>query len=216
MVARMKRTRQCARFFVPANDTLQAQEVFYAQLPALLQADHGANATVESALPWVKRCYIANEGMGTVMLEAAYLKRTEKQQFKNWRSFALEARGDRPAAFRKMPWPPQYAAPDPVLEPQLRKRSLKFWNSGDGLYMRADTPFWAGIPHNATVHAYVAAYSVKDLQERVGGYSRGGAAPSTGRVRTHWNAGAWGRKMDGITPERGLWLEHDGVVVKVA
>lgn len=97
----------------------------------------------------------------------------------------------------------------------MKKRPLKLWNSTDGLYMRAETPFWAGIPHNATVHAYVAAYSVKDLQELISGYSRGGA-PSAGRVRDYWHAGTWGRVMDGIEPERGLWLAHDGVIEKVA
>ena len=62
------------------------------------------------------------------------------------------------------------------------------------------------LPKGIQGHGYIAAYSVADaarvLDEVVGG--RG----SLTEIKVYWSHGCWGNAMDGITPERGLWV-HD-------
>ena len=61
-------------------------------------------------------------------------------------------------------------------------------------------------------HGYIAAYSVADairvLDEYVGG--RGNST----EIRKYWAHDCWGNPMDGITPERGLWVSEDRWGVK--
>ena len=56
-------------------------------------------------------------------------------------------------------------------------------------------------------HGYVAAYSAADavrvLNETIGG--RGNVT----EIQKYWNHNCWGNSMDGIKPERGLWVSED-------
>ena len=78
---------------------------------------------------------------------------------------------------------------------------------------------WNGRTNNCKGHLYVAAFSQKDACDLVNeayrkekGYvDRSDIAPySLNEVRNYWHPNCWGTAMDGITPERGVWLVDDG------
>jgi hypothetical protein len=56
-------------------------------------------------------------------------------------------------------------------------------------------------------HGYIAAYSAEDairvLDQTIGG--RGNRT----EIKVYWSHGLWGKPMDGIHPERGLWFIGD-------
>jgi hypothetical protein len=64
---------------------------------------------------------------------------------------------------------------------------------------------WHSGTHGAG-HAYVAAYSKDDavrvITEALGYEPRG----MMSELNTYWSHDCWGNTMDGITPERGLWI----------
>lgn len=93
-------------------------------------------------------------------------------------------------------------------------KTLKIWN-GRGFFCRKlDDPLWENVSGNATVHAYVAAYSRADACRVIEEYA-GRSVPDT-ELRVYWHEGAWGNRMEGISPERGLWLAfNDGAPVRV-
>jgi hypothetical protein len=57
-------------------------------------------------------------------------------------------------------------------------------------------------------HAYVAAYSMNDavrvITEVLGYEPRG----IRSELKIYWSRGCWGTPMDGITPERGMWVQQ--------
>jgi hypothetical protein len=66
---------------------------------------------------------------------------------------------------------------------------------------------WNGRNYNYPYgHMYIAAYSVEDavrlLTELHGHEPRGIRA----EIRNYWSPNCWGIVMDGITPERGIWV----------
>jgi len=83
-------------------------------------------------------------------------------------------------------------------------RNLKIWNGG-GYGCRAQG---CAEPD----HAYVCAYSREDARRIIEEYT--GWKPPVSLLRDYW-APCWGRAMDGIEQERGLWLEEGGVVRRV-
>jgi len=59
-------------------------------------------------------------------------------------------------------------------------------------------------------HIYAAAYSRADLVRLIAtwqGYQSRGMATE---IKNYWSEGSWGTAMNGITPERGIWLSKDG------
>jgi hypothetical protein len=86
-------------------------------------------------------------------------------------------------------------------------KELKIWN-GRGLLCRnhAD-PRWRDVASNANVAAFVAAYSRADACRVIESYTARSVPDS--ELRDYWSAGLWGNEMNGITPERGLWLLFD-------
>jgi hypothetical protein len=58
-------------------------------------------------------------------------------------------------------------------------------------------------------HAFVAAYSradaVRVVAEVLGYEPRG----MHNEIKVYWSQGAWGNTMDGITPERGIWVTYE-------
>lgn len=57
-------------------------------------------------------------------------------------------------------------------------------------------------------HIYIAAHSVDDvlamLKEWQGFEQRGARS----EILKYWSAGHWGTPMNGIAPERGIWLQE--------
>jgi hypothetical protein len=75
----------------------------------------------------------------------------------------------------------------------MKEKKLKLFNGR-----------WDG----AKGRAYVAAYSNKDCVELL--RQAGHTIMSLYELNGWWSKGAWGNSMDGITPERGVWLQRDG------
>lgn len=87
------------------------------------------------------------------------------------------------------------------------KKPLKLWN-GRGHCCRKDgDPLWAKVRANDPPHAYIAAASRADALRIIEAYS-GRKAPAN-ELKTYWSEGVWGDRMNGVEPERGLWLAFD-------
>jgi hypothetical protein len=98
--------------------------------------------------------------------------------------------------------------PEKVSEPSkksaARQRVLRCWN-GCALWMRReDDERWKNVPFNGSVSGYVAAYSRADARRVIAQYT--GMEPSDTELREYWSE-CWGNSMDGITCERGLWIQ---------
>lgn len=77
-------------------------------------------------------------------------------------------------------------------------RTLKLWNGRPyGVLPQED---WK------TAHIFVAAYSAADARRVC--VEAGQSDPGANEVSKYWSAGCWGNSMDGVTPERGLWVVH--------
>ena len=77
-------------------------------------------------------------------------------------------------------------------------KELKIWN-GRGWNMRRP------VDGKGVEHVYVAAYSRADavrLINQAAGYS----AVNDAEIKNYFSDGCWGNPMDGITPERGVWV----------
>jgi hypothetical protein len=83
-------------------------------------------------------------------------------------------------------------------------RQLKLWNGRGICCYKSDDPAWTGLSSSREGHVYVAAYSRADVRRLVEQYC--GVDPGETEIREYWSAGMWGNLMDGIEPERGLWL----------
>ena len=82
-------------------------------------------------------------------------------------------------------------------------RQLKLWNGRSWCCHKHDDPTWAGIgPDGASI--YAAAYSRADLRRLIAEYSE--RDPGETELRDYWNAGSWGNAMEGVSPDRGLWM----------
>lgn len=84
-------------------------------------------------------------------------------------------------------------------------RALKLFNGRAHVCWNTKDPIWDGVNRNGSMHAYVAAYSRADARRVIQEYC--GHLPSDSELRDYWHEGAWGNSMDGVTPERGLWLK---------
>lgn len=87
---------------------------------------------------------------------------------------------------------------------KAKQKQLKVWNGRASWISFEDR---RKVPHhNSSPHMYIAAYSVKDAEaliEEYAGYKPTGVA----REMRVYFAPMWGRNMDGITPERGIWIQ---------
>jgi hypothetical protein len=75
-------------------------------------------------------------------------------------------------------------------------KTLKIWNGR-----------W--YEKNKTKHAYICAYSRTDACRLLAIIS--GTNPSywQAEMRDYFSEGCWGNMMEGITPERGVWISDD-------
>jgi hypothetical protein len=83
-------------------------------------------------------------------------------------------------------------------------KKLHLWNGAGYCLRKRDDPAWADVPDNNAPHGYVAAYSRADARRIIAQYC--GREPPDSELRGYWSHGAWGNPMNGITPERGLWI----------
>lgn len=67
-------------------------------------------------------------------------------------------------------------------------------------------PRWKDLSTAGGARAYVAAYSRADAKRVIELYCGEGRGPSDERMKKHWTQGHWGLQMEGVTPERGLWI----------
>ncbi len=96
----------------------------------------------------------------------------------------------------------------------MKERKLKLWNGRGYDCRKFDDPRWKGIDYSKSPHAYVCAYSRADARRVVGEYC--GHDLSDSEIKIYWSKDCWGNTMNGITPERGLWLEFErGKPIKV-
>lgn len=68
---------------------------------------------------------------------------------------------------------------------------------------------WNGPDWKHTGHIYVAAYSKKQALELVCKAAGWDGACTMHEINVYWSPNCWGTKMDGITPEVGVWHVAD-------
>ena len=100
-------------------------------------------------------------------------------------------------------------------------RQIKCWNGRGYCCINRDCPhFQAAVDRLAEnvalyeakrrvescIRGYVAAYSRADAERVIEEYA--GHRPTRSELRDYWSP-CWGNPMDGIEPERGLWLTFD-------
>lgn len=87
-------------------------------------------------------------------------------------------------------------------------KELKIWNGRGGCIWERQLPI--ELQGHRAYHIYIAAYSVADacrLINEVNGYERNNAQ----EIKVYFSKGCWGNNMEGITPERGIWISHDAM-----
>lgn len=84
-------------------------------------------------------------------------------------------------------------------------KTLKLWNGRGYSVRKNDDPIWQQVPYNGSVNICAAAYSRADLRRLIEEYC--GTAPSDNELKTFWTD-CWGKDMEGIVPERGLWFKY--------
>lgn len=78
---------------------------------------------------------------------------------------------------------------------------LKIWN-GRAYGVLPNKDWKRGFD---TAHIYACAHSVSDLQRLC--LELGLHKVSASEIRTYWSP-CWGNSMDGIKPERGIWVAY--------
>lgn len=93
-------------------------------------------------------------------------------------------------------------------------RTLKVYN-GRHYCCRSSDPIWDDVPQNSLARIYAAAYSRADLRRLITEYR--GIDPGLTELRDYWS-NAWGKRMEGVVPERGIWLvkNHESDPVRIA
>jgi hypothetical protein len=86
-------------------------------------------------------------------------------------------------------------------------RKLKIWNGAGYCCRNNKDQRWKDVPFNDAPHAFVCAYSRADARRVIAEYT--GYEPGDAEIRDYWSEGAWGKSMEGVEPERGLWLQFD-------
>ncbi|MNJ55982.1 hypothetical protein D3C77_515080 [compost metagenome] len=89
----------------------------------------------------------------------------------------------------------------------MSNRVLKVWNGRSYYCHNRNDPKWEGAcPGRTSGHVYAAAYSRADLRRMITEYA--GLPISDYELKVYWSEGNWGDEMEGIAPERGLWLKQ--------
>ena len=97
-------------------------------------------------------------------------------------------------------------SPEPKMTTSTKpQKPLKLFNGRGICCRKSQDPLWKNHPSNASVSAYIAAFSRADAARVIEEYC--GTRPSAGELKNYFTEGHWGNSMDGIEPERGLWLK---------
>lgn len=84
-------------------------------------------------------------------------------------------------------------------------KTLKIWNGRCYSRPVKKDKLWEDCKFNQTPHLYICAYSMADAARICAQYFND--PPSYGEMKNYWSPNCWGRRMDGIQPERGLWIQ---------
>lgn len=68
---------------------------------------------------------------------------------------------------------------------------------------------WNGRGHVSGQHLYVAAPTKKDACYMLTMLYRGSESYWAKELSVYWDEGCWGTAMEGIAPERGVWMNKD-------
>ena len=83
-------------------------------------------------------------------------------------------------------------------------KALTLWNGRGYCCQNQNDSRWNDVPSNDAPKAFVAAYSRADARRVIAEYC--GKMPPDSELAKYFSKDAWGNSMDGVTPERGLWL----------
>lgn len=89
-----------------------------------------------------------------------------------------------------------------------KEKTLKLWNGRGYCCQTHNDPRWKTVGQNGNVHVFIAAHSMADairLVEAYTGYEHSSSIAS--EIRVYFGKNCWGTSMDGITPERGIWIK---------
>ena len=87
-------------------------------------------------------------------------------------------------------------------------KELKLWNTHrvEACRKHGDA-IWSAVGPRDFVSIFAAAHSRADLRRLIEEYC--GRDPGDAELK-HWClAPSWGKQMENVTPERGLWLRQD-------
>lgn len=86
-------------------------------------------------------------------------------------------------------------------------KKLKLYN-GRAYYCRTHRDArWENVTYGNALTAFIAAYSIADASRVIAEYTGYDRSNET-EIKLFWSE-CWGRSMNGITPERGLWIEFE-------
>lgn len=86
-------------------------------------------------------------------------------------------------------------------------RELKCWNGrGYCCCVPSIDKRWRETRSGSNATVYVCGYSREDARRVIEEYC--GTKPSIGEIRDYFSD-VWGVAMNGITPERGLWIQFN-------
>lgn len=92
-------------------------------------------------------------------------------------------------------------------------KKLKLWNGAGVICRNHKDPRWKDLDPFKT-HASIAAHSRADLRRLIAEYC--GNFPQMEYLKNYYSE-CWGDDMEGITPQRGIWIAFDrwGEVIRV-
>lgn len=120
------------------------------------------------------------------VLHNKHSKRTKEEQSEFRHSLDLRR------SIEDMIGPQEISIVHESIRQETSKKKLKLYNGRWG--------------RNGLDRAYVAAYSKTDCL-RVVADLYGERRLTLSELNVYWSAGSWGVNMDGITPERGMWIK---------
>jgi len=89
-------------------------------------------------------------------------------------------------------------------------KPLKLMNGRGGCLRNTHDPIagpkWQAASWHSDCHGYIAAYSRADAVRMIQDYLGRPGIGLDAELKTYWSMGCWGNSMDGVTPERGIWL----------
>lgn len=90
-------------------------------------------------------------------------------------------------------------------------RPIKLFNGRGWIAANGPDDRWGKVKDPGAVHLFIGAYSQKDAVEVVKQYvaPEFHATVSLSEIRRYFNKNAWGTTMDGIAPERGMWIQWE-------